>query len=181
MYAASFHPVVTNTISLGTAFHVWSDIYTQNAPTVISDERQKQNILPINDEVLDAWKDVSIVFYRWIDSVKEKGDDARIHSGVIAQKIKQAFVEHNLDAHRYGLLCYNEWPEKIETTEKTLEDGTIERTNTIIPAGNSYGIRATECLFVEAAYQRRETKQIKEKLNLIEERLVILETKTTSS
>ena len=41
-----------------------------------------------------------------------KGDDARIHVGVIAQEVEQAFVEGGLDPRRYALFC-----------EDTLEDG----------------------------------------------------------
>ena len=42
------------------------------------------------------------------DAVAKKGDDARIHTGVIAQDLIAVFDSEGLDAHRYGLFCYDE-------------------------------------------------------------------------
>jgi hypothetical protein len=43
--------------------------------------------------------------FRFKDSVAAKGDNARIHFGVIAQDVQDAFTAEGLDASRYGLFC----------------------------------------------------------------------------
>ena len=50
--------------------------------------------------------------YRWKDSVKEKGDSARIHFGIIAQDLENAFKSEGLDAGDYGMFIKNIWWEK---------------------------------------------------------------------
>ena len=49
--------------------------------------------------------------YRFKDAVAEKGDEARIHVGVIAQEVAAAFEAEGLDASRYGMFCSDTWYE----------------------------------------------------------------------
>lgn len=179
--SGSLYPNPSDITDLGSPTNKWDTVYAVNGSINISDERQKTDINLINDTVLDAWSEISIVFYKWIKEVNNKSYNARFHSGLISQRIKESFAKYGLDAHQYGLFCYDEWPEKIEKYNIKLEDGTEKTIEKIIPAGNSYGIRATECLFVEAAYQRRKNKQIENKLSLIEQRLNELELKMTNN
>ena len=46
--------------------------------------------------------------FRIKDAVERKGDEARIHVGVIAQDVEQAFVDAGLDPRRYSLFCEDE-------------------------------------------------------------------------
>ena len=55
--------------------------------------------------------------YRWKSAVETKGDDARIHFGIIAQDLKQAFESEGLDAHRYGMFCSNTWTDEHGTEQ----------------------------------------------------------------
>lgn len=54
--------------------------------------------------------------FRWKDAVEERGDDARIHFGIIAQNLKAAFEAEGLDAGRYAMFIHTTW-----TDEKTGE------------------------------------------------------------
>jgi hypothetical protein len=47
--------------------------------------------------------------FRWKDAVAEKGDDARIHFGIIAQDLQAAFEAEGLDAGRYGMFINSTW------------------------------------------------------------------------
>ena len=47
--------------------------------------------------------------FRWIDAVEKKGDDARIHFGIIAQDLQDAFTAEGLDAGRYGMFISSTW------------------------------------------------------------------------
>lgn len=48
--------------------------------------------------------------------------NARLHTGVIAQRVIEAFAARGLDASDYGLLCYDEWPaEPEQVSEHVIE------------------------------------------------------------
>ena len=119
--AKSFYPATSGDTNLGGSSYAWNNTYLAVAPTITSDANYKQDISPLPDAVLDAWGDVSLVVFRYKDAVAEKGTAARVHSGVIAQQVVDAFAAHGLDAYTYGLLCYDEWPEELERVSVTRE------------------------------------------------------------
>ena len=160
-------PDADNTRNLGISSVRWKQLYAGTTTIATSDERLKQNIETLPDNVLDAWGEVDFYRYKFIDAVKEKGkNEARYHIGMIAQRIEQIFNKHDLNALDYGLLCYDEW--EAEEEEKD-EDGNIIRP--AIEAGNRYSLRYEECLCMEAAYQRRRADRIEERLKALEEKL----------
>ena len=55
--------------------------------------------------------------YRWVSRVETKGDDARIHFGIIAQDLQDAFTAEGLDAGRYGMFINSTWTDE-ETGEE---------------------------------------------------------------
>ena len=55
--------------------------------------------------------------FRWKSSVEEKGDDARIHFGIIAQDLQDAFTAEGLDAGRYAMFTSATWTDE-ETGEE---------------------------------------------------------------
>lgn len=142
-------PAADNSRTLGTATNRWSTVYAGTGTINTSDERDKQQILPINAAALRAWGLVQYVQYKFNDSVEEKGEGARWHFGLIAQRVKEAFESQGLNAFEYGLLCYDEWAATPATFD---EDGT--ETSPARPAGNRYGVRYEEALALEAAYLR---------------------------
>lgn len=127
-----------NTLTCGTSAFRWSTVFAGTGTINTSDEREKQDIGEIPDDWLDAWADVQWCRYRWKDAVAEKGDGARWHTGLIAQRVRDAFAARGLDALEIGVLCYDEW-----TDEETGE------------ARNRYGVRYDEAFALEAALMRR--------------------------
>lgn len=151
-------PDSTNTYALGSASRAWSGGFTQSAFTVVSDARDKTEPLNISDALLDAWSEVDFVQFQYLDRIEEKGaDSARWHFGIIAQRAKEAFERHGIDAHRYGFLCFDSWDDVYE------EDANGSR-KLITPAGSRYGIRYEEVLILEAALMRRTIKRMQEAL-----------------
>lgn len=151
-------PDSTNTYALGSASRAWSGGFTQSAFTVISDARDKTEPLIISDALLDAWSEVDFVQFQYLDRIEEKGaDSARWHFGIIAQRAKEAFERHGIDAHRYGFLCFDSWDDVYK------EDANGSR-KLITPAGSRYGIRYEEVLILEAALMRRTIKRMQEAL-----------------
>jgi hypothetical protein len=137
---------------LGSNIYKWTDIYATNGTIITSDERHKQQIQPIEDAIFRAWAKVEFVKFKMNDAVAKKGNAARWHFGVIAQRIKEAFESEGLDAFEYGILCYGAWEDEYETIKD--EDGNVVETRKINNAGNIYSIRYDEALALECAYLR---------------------------
>lgn len=117
-----------NNMNLGNSDSQWRDIFTQNAVTVVSDEKVKQDISSIDDsekKVALKLKDL-VKKYRLKSSVESKGEDARIHIGWIAQEVEKAFSEEGLDATRYALFCRDTHYKVFVNGEDT---GTVQRTS----------------------------------------------------
>lgn len=100
-----------NAYSLGTATRRWSVVYAATGTINTSDKNEKQDISVLDSsEYLVANRLKGLIRkFRFKNAVKEKGDDARIHVGVIAQDIKIAFEAEGLDANRYGVFCSDTW------------------------------------------------------------------------
>lgn len=113
LLADRLRPVTDNAVNCGDATHRWIQLFAVTATVSTSDERAKQNILPIDDKLLDAWADVSPVVFQFKDAVERKGDDARIHAGYIAQNIRDTLAAHGIDGFRYALLCEDELTEEV--------------------------------------------------------------------
>ena len=107
----AFRPSDTATQNLGTATKKWNDIHAVNATIQTSDRELKQDIEELSEaetRVAQACKGL-LRKYRWKSSVEEKGDEARIHFGIIAQDLEAAFAAEGLDAGRYGMFVKNTW------------------------------------------------------------------------
>lgn len=157
---------------LGDANHRWKQLYATTGTINTSDARLKTSISSIPDEVLDAWGSVGFAQFQFRDAFEGKGDEARFHSGLIAQQIDESFKAHGLDASRYGLFCHDSWeaePERIGA------DGMVERPAS--PAGDQYSLRYEEALCMEAAYQRRRADRAEARIAALEERLAAIEAK----
>lgn len=161
--APAFYPSTNGEISLGIGALRFSQVYAANGTISTSDERLKQDIKPITDEVIEAWRNVNFCAYRWRSAVAEKGEKARYHLGLLAQQIKLAFEQKGLNACDYGLLCYDEWQDEPEIRD---EEGNLLQP--AIPAGNRWSIRAEECLFLEAESLRRRLETIEQRLAKLE-------------
>lgn len=133
--ATSTRPFSDNSISIGSATNRWTSVYASNGTIQTSDAREKQDISELNE----AEKRVSLKLrslirkFRFKNAVELKGDAARIHTGIIAQDVVSAFESEGLDATKYGILCYDAWPEKLD-----------ENSNIVQEQGNRYGIRYDE-------------------------------------
>ena len=109
-------------IDLGAGSSRFKDIYATNATIQTSDRNEKQEILEITAAEYNVAKACKGLLrsFRWKDAVSEKGDDARIHFGIIAQDLQDAFTAEGLDAGRYGMFMSNTWWEtqtEVEAVE----------------------------------------------------------------
>ena len=166
--AWAVEPSDNGAILLGRSAARWKEIWcTQSSINSSSDERIKQQVADIPDTVLDAWGDVDWIQFKYNDSCEEKGaDKARLHNGLIAQRVDAAFKAHGLDASQYGLFLYDAWEAEPEVRDEKGEVMQEAR-----PAGDAYGLRYTEALCMEAAYQRRRADRAEARITELERRL----------
>jgi hypothetical protein len=135
---------------IGDLTYRWDDIYATNGTIQTSDRNEKQDIEALSDaeaRVAQACKGLLRKF-RWQDAVAEKGDDARIHFGIIAQDLQDAFTAEGLDAGRYAMFISSTWWETqtevpaVEAVAEVLDDD---------------GNVATEAVEAKEAYTRTDT------------------------
>jgi hypothetical protein len=144
----------------------------------------KSNVAAVDDAALDAWGAVRWSQYQFNDSIKEKGEGARLHTGIVAQTVDAAFKAKGLDASRYGLFCYDKWDDEYENSEVVDVEEIVDETGRIIEpakthierkkvnsAGDRYGIRYEEALAMEAAYQRRRADRLEARIAKLEQLL----------
>ena len=122
----SFEAQADNVMTLGRSGARWAEIFCTNGTINPSDVNLKQDI----EDLSEAEKNVAtqikglIKKFRWKDAVAEKGDDARIHIGVIAQEVESAFTSQGLDPRRYSLFCEDTY--WIGTYEEEVPDSDNE-------------------------------------------------------
>lgn len=167
--------------SLGQAGNRWSEIFAGNATINTSDAREKDWRSSLNEDELRVARRLSklIGIFRWNSAIAAKGDAARLHVGILAQDVIEAFAAEGLDARRYSLLCHDAWEddwlewsdeyEVIPAVEELDEENNLfevhpERRVLVRPAGRElvtkagdrYGIRYEELLaFMAAGFEAR--------------------------
>lgn len=142
-YASGLRPQTDNTLNFGTASQRWATVFAGTGTINTSDLREKQDISALDvaeKRVAVALKQL-IKKFRFKDAVKAKGNNARIHVGVIAQEVMAAFQAENLDPMGYSIVCHDEWDAEPEVKD---DDGTV--IFQAREAGDRYGIRYDELL-----------------------------------
>lgn len=168
----SLIPLNDGTSRLGDSAHRVGEIFASTGAINTSDERAKTGVTDTDDALMRAWGKVNFKVFQFKDAVEKKGADARLHVGVIAQQVIEAFASEGLDATRYGLLCYDKWDaydtqvvvvDKPAVVDENGQEIEAEKVHTEIShhaAGDRYGIRYEEALALEAAYQRWKLQKI---------------------
>lgn len=107
----TWRPTTDNVRALGTASFRYTVVYATTSTINTSDASQKQQIRDLSDAEQRTAQRVKklIRAFKWNDAVEAKGDEARIHFGVIAQEVQEAFAAEGLDASKYGLFCSDTW------------------------------------------------------------------------
>mgnify|MGYP000397805936 CR=1 FL=1 len=141
---------INNGMQCGHPFYKWNTVYATNGNIATSDQTHKRDV----EELSEAETRVAVACkgllrkYRWKDAYEEKGEEARIHFGIMAQDLRDAFSAEGLDASRYAMFCSDTWWED-ETGERHEEqelapEGAVETTQ--------LGVRYDELLaFIIAA------------------------------
>lgn len=154
---AVFAPVADNVHVCGWSGARWASVWAVNGAIQTSDGREKEWKGSLTSAEMAASKEIanSIGKYQWLHSIEEKGGEARLHIGVIAQNIIEIMAEHDLDAFRYGFVCHDEWEEK-STPQSDPVDPT-KNIDVVTPAGDRFSVRYDElAMFIAAAQQQKQ-------------------------
>ena len=110
---SEFFPGTDNAISCGYSSYRWSVVYSATALINTSDANQKQQIADLTTAEKSVANSIKglIKTFKFNEAVTKKGDNARIHIGVIAQEVQSAFIAQGLDPSRYALFCSDTWYE----------------------------------------------------------------------
>lgn len=195
MFGGTLRPFTDNAYSFGNPIYRATQICAVTGTINTCDGREKTQPNEIEDAVLDAWGEVRIICYQWLHAIALKGSSAaRIHYGVIAQQVRDVFINRGIDATIYGFLCYDKWDAQYETIPAVtilhppeysnligldgepmvLRDAWTEvmepeKTVVTAEAGDRWGIREGQCLWLEAAWQRRESRRMKAQIRRLED------------
>jgi hypothetical protein len=146
-----------NAVDLGYASARYDDVYATNGTIQTSDRNEKQDI----EELTEAEQRVAVACkslmrkFRWKDKVAEKGDDARIHFGIIAQDLQDAFAAEGLDAGRYAMFISTTWYEKLVPVDAVIGVEAVEATYDDEGAELTPAVEAVEA---KDAYTRTDTE-----------------------
>jgi hypothetical protein len=126
-----------NLQTLGSATNRWSEVFAVTGVINSSDKRDKQDIEELSEAELRVAASLKSLIkkFRFKDAFQQKGDDARVHIGIIVQEVITAFEAEGLDPMRYGIICYDKWDAELN------EDG-----KEVKSAGDRYSVRYEELL-----------------------------------
>jgi hypothetical protein len=120
----SSHVNSNGNMELGSSASPWKEVFAVDGSINTSDIRLKRDVLDIEEaEKAVALKAKSLLKkFRWKDSFEVKGEDARIHFGIMAQELMEAFDSEGLDPMRYSMICYTEWWQDPEDPTKQSDE-----------------------------------------------------------
>ncbi|WZB76777.1 hypothetical protein WJ972_15540 [Achromobacter insuavis] len=106
--------------------------------------------------------------------------------GVVSQDFRDALIAHGVDPAEVAAWCYDQWQAEyedvLESTEEVHPDGSVSTVarptgerQEVLAAGDRFGLRPEQCLFLNAALERRERSKMQSLLDDIATRLAALE------
>ena len=102
---------IDNFVDLGAPGNRFQDIYATNGTIQTSDRNEKESIAALTPTEMRVAARLSASFknFKWKSVVAEKGDAARLHSGIIAQDVQDAFAAESLNAGDYAMFISSTW------------------------------------------------------------------------
>jgi hypothetical protein len=99
----------------------WAQVYAANGTINTSDANAKQQIADFTAAEIAVGKRLRGLFktYKMNEAVERKGSAARIHAGVMAQAVFDAFAAEGLDANKYSVYCVDTWIDKNGVSQTT--------------------------------------------------------------
>jgi hypothetical protein len=169
----SLQPGTDNAQTCGTSGMRWSVVYAATGAINTSDSREKSKVSPLEDRELAAsialGKEIGA--FKFLSSMREKGDSARIHIGMTVQRAMEVMSAHGLNATDYAFICHDVWPAREVPAQTEARDTGLKNSNgepimeTVTvregytdQAGDRYGFRMDQlALFIMRGIEHRLT------------------------
>ena len=151
-----------NELDLGRSSARYDDIHATNGTIQTSDENEKQDIASLTSAEITAATAISKLFktYKWKDKEAAKGNDARTHTGVVAQQVQTAMSDAGLNASKYAFWCSDTW---WETSTEVEAVEAVEAKDAVYDDDGNLVIEAVEAVEAKDAYTRIDTYNSEEK------------------
>lgn len=147
--SSAFKPTTTGVVMCGEAGASWAGGSTTVAFTVTSDRRVKTDEAALEDAELRAAVAIKGLFkkFKLKQEVATMGANAKLHVGVMAQDVCEAFTAEGLDWRQYKIVELSTWEDQPEMRDK---DGVL--VSAYRAAGDLYSVNYEQLLaFVIAA------------------------------
>jgi hypothetical protein len=127
--SGTLQPGSDNTANIGSGAQRYATVYATTGTINTSDAREKKSLRGLSDPEARAIRRIigSVGVYRWLASVEAKGEQARLHAGITAQAVAEAFLAEGLDPARYGLFCADPLTETVAMEEADAAPAGMER------------------------------------------------------
>ncbi len=148
-------------VDLGRSAIRFDNIFATNGTIGTSDKNEKQNISSLTTAEITAATAISKLFktFKWNSAVVAKGDNARTHTGVIAQQVQTAMSDAKLDASKYAFWCSDTWWEK-DVEVAAVE--AVEAQDAVYDEEGNLVSEAVEAVEAKDAYTRTDTYETKD-------------------
>lgn len=152
-HGGHFSPMANNAYNIGSGSARIMELFAANGTINTSDAREKTPPRDMTSTEIACALDIARLpcIFQWLESIAEKGDNARLHCGPTVQDVISCMESHGLDPFRYSFVCYDSWPEQQEVVESWDEErddeGNVirEAGSEIVqeyrPAGDRYSLR----------------------------------------
>jgi len=115
-------PSADNSINLGSSSFRFGTLYAASGTINTSDAREKTDLAPLPADLKRAVRRVltGIGVHQWRDAIAVKGEaEARLHIGVTAQSVRDAFLAEGADPERWALFCADPVVENVTEITRT--------------------------------------------------------------
>lgn len=108
----NFYNDIDNGANLGNGSKRWATVFAVSGTINTSDAREKTPVSKMSESEIGAAISLAgeIGTFKWLESLEEKGDDARRHIGMTVQRAIEVMQSFGLDPLKYAFICYDEWP-----------------------------------------------------------------------
>jgi hypothetical protein len=106
-------PAADNAQTLGGSANRWSTVYAGTGAINTSGAQTKTGTRALDAAELAVARALAanVRLYRFRDAAAAKGEEARLHAGMIHEDVVAAFAAQGLDALRYGIVCRDAAPD----------------------------------------------------------------------
>lgn len=157
--------------SFGTAARPWDQFFANNTVISTSDERLKT----FGSAFSDAEKRVAVKVkalltnFKWNESIEREsngGKKARVHIGIGAQSLGEAFTSEGLNPNDYSMFCYDEWEEETVSTQTNIGEVVVTPVVTIEPVTEVKSVTewVTAHAMIDGKYTKTRTSTTTDKI-----------------